>query len=42
MKEVSRLQGIPKEIVSDMNSKFTGHFWKGLFKGFGKYFNMST
>ena len=42
MKEVARLHGIPKAIMSDMDSKLTGHFWKGLFKGFGTYLNMNT
>ena len=42
MKEVARLHGIPKAIVLDRDSKFIGHFWKGLFKGFGTYLNMNT
>ena len=37
MKEVARLHGILKAIVSQKDSKFTGHFWKGLFKGFVKF-----
>ena len=41
MKELSRLHGISKAIVLDTNSKFTYHFWKGLFKGFGTNLNMS-
>ena len=32
MKEITRLHGIPKAIVSDRDSKFTSNFWKGLFK----------
>ena len=42
VKEVARLHGIPKAIVSNKDSKFTGHFWKGLFKAFGTYLNTST
>jgi hypothetical protein len=34
MKEVARLHGIPKTIVSDRDPKFTSNFWKGLYKGF--------
>ena len=42
VKEVARLHGIPKAIVSNIDSKFTSNFWKGLFKGFGTSLNMST
>ena len=42
MKEVSRLHGILKAIVSDKDSKFTFIFWKGLFEGFCTSLNMST
>ena len=35
MKEIARLHGIPKIIVSDRDPKFTSKFWKGLFNGFG-------
>ena len=34
MKEVARLHGITKAFVSERDSKFTGHFQKGLFEGF--------
>jgi hypothetical protein len=42
MKEVSRLHGVPKTIVSDTDPKFTSNFWKGMFKGFGTNLNLST
>ena len=42
MKEVAKLHGIPKAIVSNGDSNFTSNFWKGLFKGFGTSLNMST
>jgi hypothetical protein len=42
MKEISRLHGIPKKIVSDKDLKFTSKFWKGLFNGFGTNLNFST
>ena len=42
MKEIARLHGIPKAIVSNRDSKSTSNFWKGLFKGFGSNLNMST
>jgi hypothetical protein len=42
MKEIARLHGIPKTIVSEKDLKFTSKFWKGLFKGFGTNLNLST
>jgi hypothetical protein len=36
MREIAKLHGMPKEIVSDIDPKFTSNSWKGLFKGFGK------
>ena len=42
MKEVARLNGIIKAIVSERDSKFTSKFWKGLFEWFGTSINMST
>jgi hypothetical protein len=41
MKEVGKIHGVPKEIVSDKVLKFTSNFWKGLFKIFGTNFNLS-
>jgi hypothetical protein len=34
MKEISRLHGMPREIVSDGDIKFTSSFWKSLMVGF--------
>jgi hypothetical protein len=42
MREIARLHGIPKTIVSDRDPKFTSKFWKGLFKGFRMNLNFST
>ena len=42
VKEIFRLQGVPKVIVSDRDVKFTGNFWKALFKGLGIQLNFST
>jgi hypothetical protein len=42
MKEVIRLHGVPKKIVSNKDPKFTSNFWKGLFKGFGTNLNLGT
>ena len=30
MKEIFRLHGFPKAIISDRDTKFTSNFWKGL------------
>ena len=35
MKEIFRLHGVPKVIISDIDVKFIGNFWKALFKGLG-------
>ena len=35
MKEIFKLHGFPKAIVSDRDVKFTSNFWKGLFADLG-------
>jgi hypothetical protein len=42
MKEVARIHGVPKTIVSNIDPKFTSNFWKYLFKGFRTNLNLST
>ena len=42
MKEIFKLHGVPKVIVSDRDAKFTRNFWKSLFKGLGTQLNFST
>jgi transposase InsO family protein len=42
MREIARLHGISKEIVSDRDIKFTSNLWRGLFKRFGTNLNFST
>ena len=37
-----RLHGIPKVIISDKDLKFTGEFWKSLFKGLNTTLKFST
>jgi hypothetical protein len=34
MKEISRLHGMPREIASNKDTKFTSRFWKSLMAGF--------
>jgi transposase InsO family protein len=42
MKEIFRLHGMPKEIVSDRDTKFTSNFWKSLMDGMGTKLLFST
>ena len=35
MKEIFRVHGFTKEIVSNWDAKFTSKFWKGLFQELG-------
>jgi hypothetical protein len=41
MKEIARLHGIPRTIVSERDTKFTSNFLRGFFKGFGTNLNFS-
>ena len=42
MKEIFKLHGLPKAIISDRDVKFTSNFWKGLFADLGTKLNLST
>ena len=40
--EVWKLHGLPTEIISDMNAKFSGEFWESLCKSLNINRRMST
>jgi len=40
--EVWKLHGLPTEIISDMDAKFSGEFWESLCKMLGVKMRMST
>ena len=42
MREIFRLHGIPKTVISDRYVKFTSAFWKTLFTGLGTQVYFST
>jgi hypothetical protein len=42
MKDIFKLHGMPKEIISDRDRKFTSKFWKSLMAGFGTKLLFST
>ena len=41
MKEIFKLHGFPKAIVSNRDVKFTSNFWKALFADLGTKMNFS-
>ena len=41
LKKIFRLHGISKVIISDRDPKFTGNFWRYLFKGLNTKLNFS-
>ena len=41
-KEILRLYGLPRSIISDIDSKFFGYFWKTLWKKMGTNLKFST
>ena len=42
MKEIFRLHGIPKMVISDRDVKFMSNFWKKLFAELDTNLNFST
>ena len=42
IKDVVKLHGVPKKIVSDRDVKFTSMFWKEIFGGLGTNLVFST
>jgi hypothetical protein len=42
MKEIFRLHGMPRDIISDRDTKFTSSFWKSLMVGFETKLLFST
>jgi hypothetical protein len=41
-KEVVRLHGLPRNIVSDKDTKFVGHFWRTMWNKLGTDLSFSS
>ena len=41
-KEIVRLHGLPRSIISDRDNKFVGYFWKTLWKKMGTELKFSS
>ena len=42
LKEIIRLHGVPRKIISDKDACFTSRFWKSLLQSMGTQLNFST
>jgi hypothetical protein len=42
MRDIVRLHGLPRSIISDRDPRFTAHFWKAFWGTLGTTLNMST
>ena len=42
LKEIIRLHGVPRKIISDRDARFTSRFWKSLLQSMGTQLNFST
>lgn len=42
LKEIIRLHGVPRKIISDRDTRFTSRFWKSLLQAMGTQLNFST
>jgi len=42
IRDIVRMHGVPKRIVSNKDAKFTSNLWKELFAGLGTYLAFNT